>query len=97
MWILWVHVAAENEESKLVLWSGIFRRERVGLFVGVDPQLEGDSPSELVPFTSLGNVIGVDLALNVNIFVGGNVKELDGNQRLRVVHLGNKNLSLNAL
>lgn len=55
--------------------------------MSVDPQLERHSSSKLVPFTSDGNVVGVDLALNVDILIGSNVKELDGNQRLRVVHL----------
>lgn len=53
----------------------------------VDPQLEGHSPSELVSFTSDGNAVGVDLAFDVDIFVAGDVKELDGDQRLGVVHL----------
>lgn len=55
--------------------------------MSVDPQLERHSSGELVSFTSDGNVVGVDLALDVDVLIGSNVKELDGNQRLRVVHL----------
>lgn len=58
----------------------------VDLF-SVDPQLERYPSGKLVSFTSNGNVSGVDPALNVDIFIGSNVKELNGNQRLRVVHL----------
>lgn len=69
--------------------NGVFRGgERVNLVgVGVDPQLEGHSSGKLVPLVSEGNVVGVDLALDVDILIGSDVKELDGNQRLRVVHL----------
>lgn len=72
---------AENEESSFQ------EREKVNLVNSVDPQLERHSSSKLVSFTSSGNVVGVDLALDVDILIGSNVKELDGNQRLRVVHL----------
>lgn len=65
-----------------------FRRgQKVNLGIRVDSQLERHSSSKLVPFTSNGNVVGIDLALNVDIFIESNVKELDCNQRLRVVHL----------
>lgn len=50
--------------------------------VGVDPQLERHSPGELVPFVSGGNVVGGDLALDVDVLVSGYVQELDGDQRL---------------
>lgn len=73
---------------------GIERKRRVNLVNGVDPQLEGHSPGELVPVTSGGNVVGVDLALDVDVLVGCYVKELDSNQRLRVVHLGNRQNTL---
>lgn len=59
----------------------------VRLVVGVDPQLERHSTGKLVSFTSLWDVVGLDLALDVDVLIGGDVKELDGNQRLRVVHL----------
>ena len=72
---------AENEES------GFQRREKVNLVNRVDPQLERHSSSELVSFGPSGNVVGVDLALDVDVLIDGDVKELDGNQRLRVVHL----------
>lgn len=72
---------AENEES------GFQRREKVNLVNRVDPQLERHSSSELVSFSPSGNVVGVDLALDVDVLIDGDVKELDGNQRLRVVHL----------
>lgn len=55
--------------------------ERVNL-VRVDPQLEGHSPRKLVPFTAGGDVVGVDLALDVDVLVGCNVQELDSDQRL---------------
>lgn len=64
---------------------------KVNLVVGVDPQLERHSSSELVPFVSGGNVVGVDLALDVDVLVGSDVQELDGDQRLRVVHLRRNN------
>lgn len=68
-----------------------FRREKkVNLVISVDPQLERHSSSKLVSVTSHGNVVGVDLALDIDILIGSNVKELDGNQRLRVVHLQKK-------
>lgn len=69
--------------------NGVFRRgKRVNLVsVSVDPQLEGHPSGKLVPLVSEGNVVGVDLALDVDILIGGDVEELDGNQRLRVVHL----------
>lgn len=66
-------------------------RVKVNLVVGVDPQLERHSSSELVPFVSGGNVVGVDLALDVDVLVGSDVQELDGDQRLRVVHLRRTN------
>lgn len=72
---------AKNEESSFQ------ERRKVNLVNSVDPKLERHSSGKLVSFTSLGNVVGVDLALNVDILIGSNVKELDGNQRLRVVHL----------
>lgn len=50
--------------------------------VGVDPQLERHSSGELVPFVSGGNVVSGDLALDVDVLVGGYVQELDGDQRL---------------
>lgn len=83
---------ADNEDSSLGWFFFnsiffIFREEKVNLVVDVDPQLERHSSSELVPIASDGNVVGVDLALNVDVLVGGDVEELDGNQRLRVVHL----------
>lgn len=66
-------------------------REREGKkLISVDPQLEGHSTSKLVSFTSNGNVVGVDLALDIDILIGSNVKELDSNQWLRVVHLQKK-------
>lgn len=55
--------------------------------MGVNPQLERHSPSKLVSFTSSGNVVGVDLALDVDFFIESNIKKPDCNQRLRVVHL----------
>lgn len=55
--------------------------------VDVDPQFERNSPSKLVSFVSCRNVVGVDLALDVHVFVGSDVKELNGDQRLRVVDL----------
>lgn len=58
------------------------RGKRVNLVSRVDPQLEGHSPRELVPFTAGGNVVGVDLALDVHILIGCNVQELDSDQRL---------------
>ncbi len=61
--------------------------EKVNLVVSVDPQLERHSSGKLVPLTSNGNVVGVDLALDVDILIGSNVEELYGNQRLRVIHL----------
>lgn len=63
-------------------WAG-----GVNLVISVDPQLERHSPSKLVSFASNGNVVGVDLALNVHVFVESNIEELDSYQRLRVVHL----------
>lgn len=66
-------------------------RVEVNLVVGVDPQLERHSSSELVPFVSGGNVVGVDLALDVDVLVGSDVQELDSDQRLRVVHLQRTN------
>lgn len=60
--------------------------ERVNL-VRVDPQLERHSPRKLVPFTAGRDVVGVDLTLDVHVLVGGNVQELDCDQRLRVVDL----------
>lgn len=68
--------------------GGIERKRRVNLVSSVDPQLEGHSPGKLVPVASDRNVVGVDLALDVDVLVGCYVKELDSNQRLRVVHLG---------
>lgn len=66
----------------------VFRRgQKVNLVIRVDPQLERHSSSKLVSFTSLRDVVGIDLALNVDIFIVGNIKELDCNQRLRVVYL----------
>lgn len=59
----------------------------VRLVVGVDPQLERHSTGKLVSFTSFGDVVGLDLALDVDVLIDGDVKELNGNQRLRVVHL----------
>lgn len=78
--------AAENEESCFSWWMG---RELggVNLVVAVDPQLERHPPSKLVSFASDGNVVGVDLALDVDVLVDGDVQELDCHQRLRVVHL----------
>lgn len=64
--------------------------QKVNLDVIFDPQLERHSSSKLVSFTSSGNVVGVDLALDVNVFILSNVKELDRNQRLGVVHLQNR-------
>lgn len=65
-----------------------FRKgQKVNLGIRVDPQLERHSSSKLVSFTSNGNVVGIDLALDVDIFIESNIKELDCNQRLRVVHL----------
>lgn len=55
--------------------------------ISVDPQLERHSSGKFVPLTSSGNVVGINLALNVDILIDSDVKELDGNQRLRVVHL----------
>lgn len=55
--------------------------------VAVDPQLERHPPSKLVSFASDGNVVGMDLALDVDVLVDGDVQELDCHQRLRVVHL----------
>lgn len=55
--------------------------------MGVDPQLERHSTSKLVSFISSGNVVGVDLALDVDVLIDSDVKELDSDQRLRVVHL----------
>jgi len=72
---------AENEES------GFQRREKVNLVNRVDPQLERHSSSKLVSFSPRRNVVGVDLALDVDVLIDSDVKELDGNQRLRVVHL----------
>lgn len=65
-------------------------RVKVNLVFGVDPQLEGHSSSELVPFVSGGNVVGVDLALDVDVLVGSYVQELDSDQWLRVVHLSGR-------
>ena len=72
---------AENEESSFQ------QRKRVNLVDSVDPQLERHSSGKLVSVTSNGNVVGVDPALDVDILIGSNIKELDGDQRLRVVHL----------
>lgn len=66
-------------------------RVKVNLVIGVDPQLERHSSRELVPFVSGGNVVGVDLALDVDVLVGRDVQELDGDQRLGVVHLRRNN------
>lgn len=83
---------AENEESRF--WKRESEREREKKkrkkLISVDPQLEGHSTSKLVSFTSNRNVVGVDLALDIDILIGSNVKELDSNQRLRVVHLWKK-------
>lgn len=62
-------------------------RVGVNLVVAVDPQLERHPPSKLVSFAACGNVVGVDLALDVDVLVDGDVQELDCHQRLRVVHL----------
>lgn len=70
---------AENEDRR--------RCKKVNLVVSVDPQLEGHSSGKLVSFAPLGDVVGVDLTLDADVLVGGDVEELDGNQRLRVVHL----------
>lgn len=80
---------AENDGGRVGDF-GIERKRRVNLVSSVDPQLEGHSPGELVPVASGGNVVGVDLALDVDVLVGCYVKEFDGNQRLRVVHLRNR-------
>lgn len=65
-----------------------FRKgQKVNLIIRVDPQLERHSSGKLVSFTSNGNVVGIDLALNVDIFIESDIKELDCNQRLRVVYL----------
>lgn len=61
--------------------------ERVNLVSRVDPQLEGHSPRKLVSVAAGGDVVGVDLALNVDVLVGCYVQELDGDERLRVVDL----------
>lgn len=74
---------AENQESSF--------SEEENLVVRVDPQLERHSSTKLVSFTSSGNVVGVDLALDVDVLIGSDVKELDGNQRLRVVNLEKRN------
>lgn len=50
--------------------------------VRVDPQLEGHSAGKLVPFTAGRDVVGVDLALDVDVLIGRNVQELDSDQRL---------------
>lgn len=68
----------------------VLRRDKVNLVISVDPQLERHSSSKLVSLTSNRNVVGVDPALDIDILIGSNVKELDGNQRLRVVHLQTK-------
>lgn len=54
----------------------------------VDPQFERHFSSKLVSFTPRRNVVGDDPALDVDVFVEGDVEELDGNQWLGVVHLG---------
>lgn len=54
----------------------------------VDPQFERHFSSKLVSFTPRRNVVGDDPALDVDVFIEGYVEELDGNQRLGVVHLG---------
>lgn len=61
----------------------------------VDPQFERHPSGKLVPFTPSGNVVGVNLALDVDVFILSGVKELDGNQRLRIVHLKGKENHLN--
>lgn len=52
--------------------------KKVNLY-SVDPQLERHSSGPLVSFTSSGNVVGVDPALDVDVFIGSDVEELDGN------------------
>lgn len=72
----------------------VYTQERIrtaqtsfGLFSRVDPQLERDAASKLVAVTVSLDVAGRDLALHVHIGVQRDVQELDGHQRLRVVHL----------
>lgn len=58
------------------------------LFFMVDPQLEGDTSSELVPLTKgVGKGVGADLALDTDVSIEGDVLELYCNQGLGVVHL----------
>lgn len=52
---------------------------KVNLVNCVDPQLERHSTSELVSFSPGRNVVGVDLALDVDVLIDSDVKELDGN------------------
>lgn len=72
------------------------RWKKVNLVISVDPQLEGHSSGKLVSFAPLRNAVGVDLTLDVDVLVGGDVEELDGNQRLRVVDLQRRGRSLNS-